>query len=32
VIVLACAFLVTAFGAVVIRFAYRRNKKIGDPS
>lgn len=30
--VLACAFLVTAVGATVIRFAYRRNKKIGDPS
>ena len=31
-IVLASAFLVTALGAVLIRFAYRRNKKIGDPS
>lgn len=31
-IVLACAFLVVAVGAMVIRFAYRRNKKIGDPS
>jgi hypothetical protein len=31
-IVLACAFLVTAVGAVVIRLVYRRNRKIGDPS
>jgi hypothetical protein len=32
VIVLACAFLVTLVGAVVIRFSFRRHKKIGDPS
>jgi hypothetical protein len=32
VIVLACAFLVTTLGALMIRVGYRRKKKIGDPS